>query len=238
MSEVLVPAAEEVGLATEQAFDPKSAMRSVGMSIFVNGVLPFLAYKILAPHFSAGSVMPLLYASIFPMVGLSAGFIRTRVVDAIAIFALFGIVYSVATMLLAGEVRLALVLGSTQGFLISAVFFVSALIGRPILFFMVRQFVAGNDRARRTQFAAVDKADGGRTFFVATMVWSVGIALLGAIALGLALTLSPATYLLANNIVNTAINVVLVVWTIRFVRGRLALAAARIASDAAASDSE
>jgi hypothetical protein len=229
MSEVLIPAAEEAVLASEQAFDPKTAMRSVGISILVNGVLPFLVYKILAPHFPSGSVMPLLYASVFPVVGLSVGFIRTRVVDAIAIFALFGIVYSVATMLLAGEVRLALVLGSTQGFLIAGVFLVSALIRRPILFFMVRQFVAGNDLARRVRFLAVDKADGGRTFFIATMVWSVEIATLGAIALGLALTLPPATYLLVNNIVNTAINVILLVWTIRFVRRRLALAAALVA---------
>lgn len=230
MSEVLIPAAENVVVASEQTFDPKSAMRSVGLSIFVNGVLPFLLYKILAPHFSSGSVMPLLYASVFPLIGLSVGFIRTRVVDVIAIFALFGIVYSVATMFLAGEVRLALILGSTQGFPISGVFFASVLIGRPILFYMVRQFVAGNDRSRREFFATVDKADGGRTFFVATMVWSFGIAMLGAIALGLALTLAPATYLLVNNIVNTAVNVVLVVWTVRFVRRRLKLATASVTS--------
>lgn len=225
MSEVLVPAAEEAVVGSAQAFDAKTAMRSVGLSIFVNGVLPFALYKILAPHFPAGSVVPLLYASAFPLLGLTFGFIRTRVVDAIAIFALFGIVYSVATMLLAGEVRLALILGSTQGFLIAGVFFVSALIRRPILFFMVRQFVAGNDLERRARFAAVDEADGGRTFFTATMVWAVGIAALGAMALGLALTLAPATYLLVNNIVNTAVNVILLVWTDRFVRGRLALAA-------------
>ena len=230
MSEVLIPAAEEVALAPEKAFDPRAAMRSVGLSIFVNGVLPFLLYKILAPYFPSGSVMPLLYASVFPLLGLFVGFVRTRVIDAIAIFALFGIVYSVATMFLAGEVRLALVLGSTQGFLISGVFLVSALVRRPIMFFMVRQFVAGNSVERREGFAAVDRADGGRTFFIATMVWSAGIALLGVIALGLALTLPPATYLLVNNIVNTAVNVILLVWTIRFVRRRLALAAAALAS--------
>ena len=225
MSEVLIPAAEEAVAANAQDFDAKTAIRSVGTSIFVNGVLPFAAYKILAPHFVSGSVIPLLYASVFPIIGLTLGFIRTRIVDAIAIFALFGIVYSLVTMLLAGEVRLALILGSTQGFLIAGVFFISALVRRPVLYFMVRQFVAGNDLERRARFAGVDKADGGKTFFIATMVWAVGIAMLGAIALGLALTLAPATYLLANNIVNTAVNVVLLVWTIRFVRGRLALAA-------------
>ena len=230
MSEVLIPAAEEAVPLPQQAFNPKSAFRSAGLSIFVNGVLPFLLYKILAPHFPSGSVIPLLYASVFPLIGLSIGFVRTRVIDVIAIFALFGIVYSVATMFLAGEVRLALILGSTQGFLIAALFFISALMGRPILFFTVRQFVAGNNVESRARFAAVDKADGGRTFFIATMVWAAGIALLGLIALGLALILLPATYLLVNNIVNTAINVALLIWTVRFVRRRLSLAAATLAA--------
>src|SRR6185295_11820493 len=121
MSEVLVPAAEEAVVVGDPAFDPKTALRSVGISIFVNGVLPFAVYKILAPHFPSGSIIPLLYASAFPVIALTVGFIRTRIVDAIAIFALFGIVYSVATTLLAGEVRLALILGATQGFLIAGV---------------------------------------------------------------------------------------------------------------------
>ena len=222
MSEVLVPAAEEA--VVEDAFNPRAALFSVLASIVINGVLPFALYKFLAPRFPAGSVMPLLYASAFPVVGLTINFIRTRVIDTIAILSLFGIVYSVATTVLAGEVRLAMILGSTQGFLIAALFFVSALVGRPIFYFMVRQFVAGNDPARRQRFADVDQADGGRTFYVATMVWAAGIALLGAIALALATMLPPATYLLVNNIVNTAVNVVLLIWTIRFVRQRLSRA--------------
>jgi hypothetical protein len=221
----LLPAAEEAVIGPAPVFEPKTAIRAAGTSIIVNGVLPFALYKILAPHFPAGSIMPLLYASAFPVLGLALGFIRTRIVDTIAIFALFGIVYSIATTLLAGEVRLALIVGSTQGFVIAGVFSVSVLIRRPIMFFMVRQFMAGNDAERRARFAAVDVADGGRTFAVATLVWAAGIALLGATALGLALTLLPATFLLVNNIVNTAVNIILMVWTIRFIRRRLALAA-------------
>ncbi len=218
MSEVLIPEAEQA--AVEAPMDPKAALRSVGLSIFVNGVLPFAVYKLLAPYFPPASILPLLYASVFPVAGLVVGLWRTRVIDAIAVFALFGIVYSISTMLIAGNVHLALILGSTQGFLISAVFFGSALIGRPVMFFMVRQFSAGNDAVRRAQFEAVNKADDGRTLFIATMVWGVGIAALGGLALLLAVTLQPATFLLVNNIVNTAVNLVLVGWTIRFVRGR------------------
>lgn len=226
MSDISAPAAG--GAAVIQVYDPKSSLKAVGLSIFINGVLPFAVYKILAPHFASGSIMPLLYASAFPLLGFAVGLIRTRAVDAIAAFALFGIFYSIGSTLLAGEVRLALILGSTQAFLIAGLFLVSALIGRPVIFFVSRQFATGNDPAGRERFAAVDKADGGRTFFIATMVWAVGIALLGAVSIVLAITLAPATYLLVNNIINTGVNLLLVVWTIRFVRPRMMRAAQQL----------
>lgn len=210
-------------------FDSKEALKSVAISIAVNGVAPFVLYKILVPYFPAGSVMPLLYASAFPIVGLAVSFVRTRVVDAIAIIALFGIFYTVVTTLVAGEVRLALILGATQSFVVAAVFFASALAGRPVLFFIVRQFVAGNDPSRRQRFAAVNAADHGRTFYIATMAWVVGLSVIAGIGLALAMTLAPDTYLLVNNIVGTAATVALVVWTTRFVRPRMTAAAARLA---------
>jgi hypothetical protein len=232
MSEVLIPAAEEGVGANAQTFNSKAALRSIALSIVVNGVLPFALYKILVPYFAAGSIMPLLYASAFPIVGLAFGLIRTRVVDAIACFALFGIAYSVVSTLLAGEIRLAMIVASTQAFLIAAFFTVSALIGKPIIFFIVRQFAAGNDAQRRAQFTAVNVADKGRTCVVATIVWAVAIAGLGLVSITLALTVAPATYLLVNNIVNTGVNVLLVVWTIRYVRSNLTAVGERMAKAA------
>ena len=55
------------------------------------------------------------------------------------------------------------------------------------------------------------------------------VAGLGVVALTLAMTVPPATYLLVNNIVNTAVNVLLVVWTIRYVRSHLTAVGARMA---------
>lgn len=210
-------------------FDSKQALKSVGVSIAVNGVAPFVLYKILVPYFPAGSVMPLLYAGAFPIVGLIVSFVRTRVVDAIAIIALFGIFYSVVSTLVAGELRLAMIIGATQGFVVAAVFLASALIDRPVLFFIARQFVAGNDPARRQRFAAVNAADGGRTFYVATMAWVAGLSAIAGVGLALAIALAPDTYLLVNNVIGTAITVALVVWTARFVRPRMTAAAARVA---------
>lgn len=218
MSEVIEPSAQ--GAGAQAGYDPRAALRSVAVSLLVNAVAPFAVYKVLAPHFAANSIVPLLYASVFPILGLVVGLVRTRVIDAIAMFALFGLAYSLTTTLLAGEVHLALIVGATQGFVIATVFLVSALAGRPLLFFIARQFVAGNSPERRARFAAINEQDGGRTFFTATMMWAGGILLLTLVSLGLAFVLVPATYILVNNIINIAVNLVLVAATIRFIRSR------------------
>ncbi len=219
MSEVIDPGAESA--AAQAGRDPRAALKSVTFSILVNAMAPFVAYKSLAPHFHANSIAPLLYASAFPFLGLAFGLVRTRAIDAIAIFALFGIAYSLATTLLAGEVHLALILGATQGFIIAGVFLGSALAGRPVLFFISRQFVAGNDPGERARFAAIDALDGGRTYFLATMFWAAATVSLTGTSLGLAFVLQPATYILVNNIMNIAANLLLVAVTFRFIRSRL-----------------
>lgn len=220
MSEVIVPAAQKA--AAEAKYDPRPALRSVTFSILVNALAPFALYKILAPHFPANSIVPLLYASTLPILGLVLGFVRTRVIDAVAIFVLFGIAYSLVTTLLAGEVHLALILGATQGFFIAAGYLVSALIRRPLLFFIARQFVAGNNLEGRARFTAVNELDGGRTFFLATIYLAAATACWTLASLGLAFVLSPATYILINNILNIVVNLGIIVATSAFLHRRLA----------------
>jgi len=239
MTDVLAPAAEAApALAQAPSFDRKAALRSIGISIVVNAVLPFATYKILAPYFPPNSILPLLYASAFPLIGLVISLVRTRTVDAIAMFALFGMAYSITTTVLAGEVHLALIIGSSQGFVIAALFFVSALVGRPLLYYISRQFNAGSDPAGQEHFALLNEADGGRTFYIGTMVWAAGTLALSISSLVLALILEPAPYLLVNNIINIAANIVLVAWTIRFSSTRLAKVGERLAAEAAAKSSQ
>jgi hypothetical protein len=203
------------------AFSPVHAVRSVIISLFVNGVCPYLLYRTLQPHYPAGSVIPLIWASIFPFTGLVAGLIRTRTVDYIAIIALFEISWNVTTALLASTLGWAMILRSSEGFVIAALILVSTLIGLPPMFYMSRQFAAGADPVRRARFAAVNAADKSRTFTIVSLVWVVGILAQTCLNLTLAIILSPPNYLLASQVISITVNVSLVVWTIRFTRGRL-----------------
>ncbi|MGD0190346.1 MAG: VC0807 family protein [Rhizomicrobium sp.] len=203
------------------AFNPLHAVRSILFSLFVNGVCPYLLYRTLQPHYPAGSVLPLVWASIFPVTGLVAGLIRTRTIDYIAVIALFEISWNVSTALLASTLGWAMILRSSEGLSVAAFFLCLTLIGHPPIFYLARQFTAGADPERRRTFAAVNAADKSRTFTIASLAWVAGILAQTALNMTLAVKLSPANYLLVAQFLNIGVNVAMVVWTIRFTRARL-----------------
>jgi hypothetical protein len=203
------------------SFNPLHAMRSVGTSLFVNGVCPYLLYRVLQSHYPAGSVTPLVYASFIPLLGLAVGLVRTRTVDFIALFALFEISYNIVTALAATNVHWAIILRSSEGFFVAAFFFIFTVAGYPPIFYIARQFAAGTDPAKRQGFAAANAADKGRTFTLASLVWVAGLLVQATLNLALALTVTPANYLLIAQFLNITANVLLVVWTIRFTTRRL-----------------
>jgi hypothetical protein len=222
MTDLQAETAELPSLAAAQdGFKPSQAFRPMAFSFFVNGLCPYLLYRYLQPKFPAESLQPLLYASIFPVLGLLYGIARKRTLDFIALIALFEISVNVTATLIASNIRWALVARSLTGVLTATAFLTSALIGRPIIHYIARQFASGGDAARQAGFEAVTKAEGGRTFFIATMVWAIAIYGLSAMSVTLALTLEPATYLLVNQVASMTINIALIVWTVRFSRARL-----------------
>lgn len=203
------------------AYNPLHALRSVALSLFVNGVCPYLLYRYLQPHYPTGSVTPLVYASIFPLAGLALGLIRTRSIDFIAVIALFEISYNIVTALAASNVHWALILRASEGFLVASFFLVFTAMGHPPIFYIARQFYAGGNAARRQGFTSANAADKGRTFTLASLAWVAGILFQTSLNLTLAMTVTPANYLLLAQVVSITVNVLMVVWTIRFTTRRL-----------------
>lgn len=124
------------GGASDQRFHRLRAAKFIGLSLTINALCPFLAYRALQAHFPAGSIKPLLCATIFPVVGLLLSFVRKRSIDAIAILAIVGITEHLAVTIIAGNVITALVARSLDGALIGSVLLIShcdewAARGRP-----------------------------------------------------------------------------------------------------------
>src|SRR5229473_1230077 len=67
--------------AHAHGFDRRGALKSLGLSLTINALCPFLLYRVLRSHFPANSVMALLYATIFPVIGLILSLVRKHTVD-------------------------------------------------------------------------------------------------------------------------------------------------------------
>ena len=79
--------------ALAHTFDRGGALKSLGLSLTINALCPFLLYGILQPHFPPNSVLPLLYATIFPVIGLMLSLLRKRAVDGVAIITMVGLAF-------------------------------------------------------------------------------------------------------------------------------------------------
>jgi hypothetical protein len=202
-------------------FNRVAVIASVLLSLFINGVCPYLLYRYLAPHYPDESLTPLVYASAFPIFGLILGYVRTRAIDFIALIALFEITFNVSAALLLPSIRYALIARALQGLLTASIFLISVAIGRPIIFFIARQFATGGDPVRVERFNHVNMLDEGWTFRIATLAWGFGLIAIAVVNTGLALTLSAADYLLFSQFTGIAGNVALVIWSVRYTRHRL-----------------
>lgn len=205
----------------QSGFQPLQALRTFGFSILINGVMPLAVYLLVSPEYPKNAIEPLLFASLFPIVGLVLGIVRKRMVDFIAVIALFEITLNVSAILIAPSIKWALVARSLNGLITATVFFMSALIGRPVIYYIARQFVGAGNPARLAGFEAVNKADGGRTFRFLTFTWSFAIFALAILHAGFALKLTTAAYLAAAPATSWVVNILLIVWTIRTARTRL-----------------
>jgi hypothetical protein len=196
-------------------------IRNIGGSLVVSGLLPYIAYRAASPHYPPDSVVPLLISTIFPALGLAWAVFKNRSVDAIAIISMAEISATIIVTLLSSNVGWALIARASQGAVTGLVFGFTALIGRPIMYYIARQFAVGEDPVRAAGFDMAHNLDKGRTFSIATYVWMVVLILASGLSVTLAATLDHATYLLVAPIVSIGINVVLVWWTIRFSSTRL-----------------
>jgi len=209
--------------ATEPQAGPDRGqiLRNVGLSLVINAAIPYAVYRLTAPHYPAESVIPLLYATVIPALWLGFNTIRNRAVDAIAIIAIAETVATIAVTLLAKNVGWALIARALQGSIVGVVFAITALIDKPVMYYISRQFAVGMNPERAQGFEHAYRLDKGRTFKIATYVWAVGLIIVSLISATLAATLEHSTYLLVAPILSIGANIALVWWTIRFSMTRM-----------------
>lgn len=206
--------------ARVHGFDRGRALKSLGLSLTINALCPFLLYRVLQSRFPVNSVTPLLYATIFPVIVLILSMLRKRTVDAIAILAIVGLGFHVIITLLARTVGIALVVRSLDGAFIGLALIISALIGRPIILFVAKQIVMAGGSEQAASLNRMVENDGARTFFTITLVWGICLMAMSGLHVIVALKLPPAEFLLVSPVVGVLTIVALLGWTGRYVAAR------------------
>ena len=133
---------------------------------------PLVAYSLLR---SAGqsAVTALVLSGAFPALGVAAGLIRHRRVDAIGILVLAGIAVGTVVGLLSGDPRLVLVEGSVPTAVFGLLCLGSLWARRPLIYRFAIEFI-GPDTPKGREFESLWQYYGFRhTFRLFTVVWGV-----------------------------------------------------------------
>jgi hypothetical protein len=176
-----------------------------------------LLYRLLEPHFPSGSLIPLAASGLLPLFGLTYGLIRQGSIDVIGFFAAEDIAVSLISLVLAHNATSALVGRSLQNAVLGVLFLGSVLIKRPIMLYVARQFVTGNEasgKARFDQMAA--QSDAKRVYRTMTLVWSVALFAKSGMSIVIALTCSTTAYLMLSPVFAYGSDVLLIWWSFHY----------------------
>jgi len=190
----------------------------VGLEVLVNAVLPFIIYTLTDPRL--GDVGALIASAAPPIVWSGIEFARRRRVDALSILVVAGIAFSLIALLGGGgakflQLRENLVTGA-----IGLIFLCSAVIRRPLIFYLARATMLRNSPDEAASFEEMkDSARFQRTMTVMTLVWGAGLVARTAAACALVFSVPIPTYLVLSPILGYASMGALAFWT--FWYGRL-----------------
>jgi hypothetical protein len=201
-----------------------------GRDVLVNIALPFLIYSLMAPRF--GDAKALMASSAPPIMWSIIEFARHRRVDALSLLVLSGIGLSLLAFIGSGSVKVLQLREKLVTIIIGVVFLGSAAIGRPLMYELIRAFLArGNDPDLARVESLRDNSGFRRTMTIMTVVWGIGLLADAAISIALVYVLPIKTYLVVNPILGNATIGSLTLWNIWYGarvrrRGRAAAASA------------
>jgi hypothetical protein len=196
------------------------SIRAVVPSLVVDGLCPFLAYKLLTAYVPGMTqILALGLGALFPAARGVLEIWRRRTLDIIGAIVLVGIGVSIVALLAGGSPRMFLIRESFVTGALGLVAFSSFAWRRPLLFYIGRQFSAGDDVTAIEQFNQLWQYAGARrTFRLLTLAWAVGWLGEFALRVVMVLTLSPAQVLAISPFVFNGITIGLIAWTLAFVK--------------------
>ena len=187
-------------------------------------ILPTLVFDVALPillfNLLAGYGVPTLWAlvagGVSPALNNLRVWIRSRRLEPLGLIVIGFLAIGTAASLISGSVFVALIKDSFLTATFGLICLGSLLAARPLMFYVIRQFVAGDDPARielwnglwqNAEFRAAQR-------FV-TAVWGIAYLIEALLRVGFALTLAPAQVVAISPVMGFGVLIALIAWTRR-----------------------
>ncbi len=204
----------------------KSVLRTL-REILINIALPYLIYTLVQPRY--GNVAGLLASSAPPILWSIFEFLQNRRVDALSLLVLFGIALSIAAFFGGGSVRFLQLREKLATAVVAFLFLGSAAIGRPLMYEIIRAFLARKED--KTELQEIESLRDNKNFrrvtMVMTLVWGFGLLVDALVSIALVYVLPIKTYLIVNPVLGYVTVGSLSLWNVlygRMLRRRAAAA--------------
>ncbi len=207
--------------------DPVPAVKAKAFSsgamiraLVIDGLCPLLAYKGLM-RFVPGmtTVGALAVGAVFPAARVIIEVWRRRRLEVMGVLVLAGISAGLAAIAFGAGPKMFLMRDSFVTGMLAIVAGSSFFWPRPLMFYIGRQFAAGDDPVAIRNFdARWQYATARRAFRLMTAVWALGWLFEAGLRVVMVFTLSVAQVLAVSPILFTGITACLVLWTMTYVR--------------------
>jgi intracellular septation protein A len=195
---------------------PGGSFKQMLPTLAFDVAMPIIAFYVLT-RLGVSTLWALVAGGVFPAGNTVRVWARSRRLEPLGIIVMIFLAIGTATSLISGSVLFALTKESFLTATFGLVCLVSLLAGRPLMFYINRQFVAGDDPVRLEWWNGLWQYPGfRRAQRVVTAVWGIAYLVEALLRLGFALVLSPAKVVMISPVMAFGAMMALIAWTRRY----------------------
>jgi hypothetical protein len=200
--------------------EPDINIAQVAPSLIFDLALPVLAYFVLT-GLGVSKLVALCVGGVFPALNIGRTWLHSRRIQPLGVIVIGFLAIGTAVALLSGSVFVALIkdfiLAGTFGLLCLGSLFATP---RPLMFYLLRQFIAGEDPVRLQWWETLWQHERFRAAQrLVTAVWGLGYVLQATLGIACAWWLNPAQVVILSPLMALGMLAVLAAWTRMYLLG-------------------
>ncbi len=194
----------------------KFSFRQMLPTLIYDVAMPIIAFNLLTKY-GVSTLLALVAGGIFPAANNIITFVKSRRLEPLGIIVMIFLAVGSAASLISGSVFFALIKESFLTATFGLICLFSLFAERPLMFYIVRQFVAGDDPMRLEWWNGLWQFDSfRRSQRVATTVWGVAYIIEALLRVAFALVMSPAQVVAISPVMAFGVMILLIMWTRRY----------------------